>query len=168
MAINKIKVQGTTTWISDVPSTAWASCMEVVAGLKAGEEALCPMSLGELTRNREITEKSCISSDESFKAAGKMTYGDFTTELLFDPDDAAGQKALTDALDNNTPIMLGLEAPNADTSVGTTGASGTIIWTEAIVSGDTVGFPDNDFWAYSVTIAPYGGYFRCPMVPGTA
>ena len=161
MAINKFKVQGTKTWIADVPSTEWACCTEAIAGLRGGKEALCPVGLGELTRSRIVIEKACISSDESFKAGGKMTYGDFTTEFLFDPDDVAGQKALTDALDDNTPIVLGMESPDVNTSIVETDDSTTIIWTEALVSGDGIAYPENGFMGYSVTISPYGGYNRC-------
>ena len=168
MAINKIDVQGTTTWIADVPTTPWADCTEAIAGLKAGKEALCPQTLGDLTRTREIQEYSCISNNESVKAAGKMSYGDFTIELLFDNDDTEGQMKLYLALENNEPIMLGLEASDADTSAGELDASGTIVWTESLVSGDGISYPENGLVGYSVTLSPYGGYFRCAMVPGHA
>lgn len=167
MAINKMDVQGTTTWIADVPATPWADCTEAIAGLQAGVQALCPQTLGDLTRTREIQEYSCISNNDSVKSAGKMSYGDFTIELLFDNDDTAGQQKLYQALEDNTPIMLGLEGSDADTSAGETGASGTIVWTEAIVSGDGISYPENGLVGYSVTLSPYGGYHRCAMVPGT-
>ena len=155
MEIDKIDVQGTKTWIADVPATPWADCTEAVTGLLAGVEALCPQTLGDLTRTREIQEYGCISNNKSFKSAGKMSYGDFTLELLFDEGDTAGQQKLYDALEDNTPIILGLESPDSG------GVSGTIIWTEGLVSGDGVSYPENGLVGYSVTISPYGGYYRC-------
>ena len=164
MAIN---VQGTKTWVADVPGTPWADCAAAIAGLQAGAEALCTQSLGDLTRTREITEYGCISSNSSFKSAGKMSYGDITIELLFDNDDTAGQAALLAAMENNTPVALGFEADDADVSAGPTGASGTIVWTNALISGDTINYPTGGLIGYSVTLSAYGGYNRCAMVPGT-
>lgn len=165
--MKKTDVQGTRTFILDVPSTLWADCTEAIVAIQAGAEALCPQSLGELTRTREIQEYGCISSNESIKSAGKMSYGDFSMELLYDDEDMDGQQALFDALENNTPIILALESPNADTSAGETGASGSIVWTEALVSGDGIAYPENGLIGYSVTVSPYGGYNRCVSVPGT-
>ncbi len=115
-----------------------------------------------------MTELGCISSNDSVKAAGKIQYGDFTLELLYDPTDAAGQKVLTDAMDNNTPVIIAVEAPNADTTVGTTGASGDIIWSKCILTGDGIAYPDGSKMTYSVTTSPFGGFNRCPGVAGTA
>ena len=147
-------VQGTKTYILDVPATAWTDCSAAITAIQSGAEALCPQSLGDLTRSRNVTEYSCISSNDSRKSTGKITYGDFTIELLFDPSDAAGQKALYDAMENNTPIILAMESP------ATTG-NGDIVWTEALVSGDSISYPVDGLVGYSVTLAPYGGYTRC-------
>ncbi|RLA73553.1 MAG: hypothetical protein DRG30_06145 [Epsilonproteobacteria bacterium] len=151
-------VQGTKTYVLDVPSTAWADCTEAIAAIKAGTEALCPQTLGDLARTREITDYGCISSNDSTKSAGKLTYSDYTIELLFDMTDTDGQKGLYDAMENNTPIILAMESSNMITPL--TG-NGDIIWTEAIVSGDTISYPVNGKIGYSVTISPYGGYLRC-------
>ena len=157
MAINATDVQGTKVYIvSPVPTTDFASCTEAITAIHAGLQAMCPQSLGELTRTREITELGCISSNETIKAAGKMSYGDFTMELLLDMNDTAGQQALFDAMENNTPIILALEGPfeAPDTS-------GDIIWTKALMSGDGISYPDGSKVGYSVTLAPFGGYNRC-------
>ncbi|MCD6432521.1 MAG: hypothetical protein J7L21_00625, partial [Sulfurimonas sp.] len=94
--------------------------------------------------------------------------GDFTIELLFDPKDADGQGALFTAMENNTPVIIAMESPNADVSTGTTGASGDIVWTECLVSGDAISYPVDGLVGYSCTLAPYGGYTRCSGVAGTA
>ena len=161
-------VQGTTTWILDVPGTAYASCAIATPAILLGAEALCPQSLGDLARTRAITEYSCISSNDSTKAAGKISYGDFAIELLYAPDDVAGQTELFDAMEANTPIIIAMEADNADVSVGPTDAAGTMVWTEAYVSGDTIGYPVDGKMLYNVTLSPYGGYNRCPGIAGTA
>ena len=166
--MNSVDVQGTKTYIVDVPASEWADCTAAISAIHSGKEALCPQSLGDLARTRAVTEYSCISNNESVKSTGKISYADFTIELLFDPDDTAGQKALYDAMENNTAIILAMEADNADTSAGTNGASGDIVWTKARVSGDTLSYPVDGLVGYSVTIAPYGGYVRCADVAGTS
>jgi hypothetical protein len=60
-----------------------------------------------------------------------------------------------------------MESPNADTSGGTNGASGDIVWTEALVSGDTISYPADGLVGYNVTLSPYGGFNRCGAVAGT-
>ena len=157
MAINATDVQGTKVYILDVPATPFADCSAAVTAIQAGAQALCPQSLGEFTRSRESTELGCMSSNETLKATGKMTYGDFTMELLFDMADTTGQKKLFDAMEANTPVIIGVESPF--TSPNT---SGDIIWTEAIMTGDGISYPDGSKVGYSVTLAPYGGFQRCP------
>ena len=160
-------VQGTKVYILPVPATSYADCTAASTAIMAGDEALCPQSLGELTRTRAITEYSCISNNSSVKAAGKISYGDFSMELLYDQADTKGQQALLDAFENNTPIILALVADDADVTVGPKGAQGSLVWTEATVSGDGIAFPNDGLMGYNVTIAPYGGYNRCPAVAGT-
>lgn len=167
--MTSIQVQGTKTYIvAPVPGTDYTDCTAAITGIQAGAECLCPQSLGDLARSRAVTEYSCISSNDSSKSTGKLTYGDFSIELLFDPADVAGQKELFDAMEDNTPIIIAMESPNADISVGDTGASGDIVWTEALVSGDTMSFPVDGLVGYNVTLAPYGGFNRCATVAGTA
>ncbi len=160
-------VQGTKVFILPVPTTPFADCAAASLAILAGDEALCPQSLGELTRTRAITEYSCISNNSSVKAAGKISYGDFSMELLYDQADAAGQKVLFDAFEANTPVIIGLVADDADVSVGPTGAAGSLVWTEATVSGDGIAFPNDGLMQYNITISPYGGYNACGSIPGT-
>ena len=150
-----IDVQLTKTYILDVPSTDWADCPAAITAIQAGDEVLCPQALGELSRSRDITEVSCMSSNDSMKAAGKITYSDFTVEMLFDSEDTKGQKKLLDAFDSNTPIIIAVESPDSG------GKSGTIIWTKAIVSGDAISYPDGSKVGYTVTLSPYGRFNIC-------
>jgi hypothetical protein len=152
-------VQGTKTWITAVPATAWATPAAAVTALKAGKQALCTQALGDLVRTRAITEYSCIDTNSSSKSAGKMSYGDFDIELLFDPLDVAGQDALFDAMEANTPVAIGFESPYAS------GTNGVMVYTNAYVAGDTISRPVDGLVGYKVTVAPYGGYFRCPAAP---
>ena len=143
-------VQGTKVLIAAKPAQEWADCAAVKAGLHAGVEVLCPQSLGDLTRTRTMSENSCVSSNDSVKAAGKMSYADFQMELLFDMNDIDGQKKLLEAFESNKPVMVGLVAINGD-----------IIFTEALISGDGMAYPTDGLIGYNVTISPYNGFHKC-------
>ena len=163
-----IDVQGSKLFVIPVPSTPFADCTEAVTALKAGAEVICPLTLGEMSRTRPITELGCISSDETLKVAGKLSYGDFTTEMLLDETDVAGQKVLYDAMNDNTPIIIGIESPDMDDTLGTTDGNGTVVWTECLVSGDTISYPDGSKVGYSVTLSPFNGFNRCSSVASTS
>jgi len=154
-----VNVQGSTVYIIDVPATDWADCTAATTAILAGKKATCIQGFGDLSRTREIVEYSCQDSNSSDKAAGKMSYGDLEVKLLLDSKDTAGQKALYDALENNTPVIYAIESPN---KVATSGKSGDLIYTKCLVSGDKVGYPENGKITYDVTLSPYGGYLRCP------
>ena len=147
----KMNVQNTQLYVVDVPATAWADCTAAVTAIKAGKKAECIQAFGELSRTRDVKEYSCQDSNGSDKAAGKIAYGDITIGLLLDPENKTGQEALFNAMENNTAVVVGFESPE-----------GSIIWTEALVTGDKIGMPDGGRYLYDVTISPYGGFNRCP------
>ena len=158
MATN-VNVQGTSVYILDVPATAWTDCDKAVTAiLTSGKKASCLQAMGDLSRSRDIVEYSCQDNNNSSKAAGKISYGDFDLGLLLDTTDKTGQEALFNAMEANTPIIIAFEAPN---KAGSTGKSGDIIWTEAVIAGDKIGYPENGKVTYDVTISPYGGFTRC-------
>ena len=153
-----VNVQGTQVYILDVPATAWTDCDKAVTAILAGKKATCIQAFGDLSRTRDIVEYSCQDNNNSSKAAGKISYGDFDLGLLLDTTDKTGQEALFNAMESNTPIVIAFEAPN---KAATSGKSGDIIWTEAVIAGDKIGLPENGKYLYDVTISPYGGFTRC-------
>ena len=165
--MKQINVQGTKTFILDVPATDFADCTAAVTAILAGKEVGCTQALGDLVRTRAITEYSCINNNGSSKSAGKISYSDFDIEMLFDPDDTTGQKALLDAFESNTPIIFAYESPDIDTTAGTTKASGTIVWTKAILAGDAISYPVDGLVGYKVTVSPFDGFNICKAVAGT-
>ena len=155
MGVKSTDVQGTKTYIVDVPATKWADCAAAVTALEAGAEALCTQSIGNLTRSRDITEYGCMSSDESTKSAGSIKYGDTTIELLFDNDDATGQAALLKAFDDNESVIIGFKHSDGK----------TIVWSEGVLAGDEIAYPADGKVGYSVTVSWYGGFNRCTTTP---
>ena len=149
-------VQGTQAYILDVPATDWADCTAAVTAIKGGKKATCVQAYGSIERNRQVTSYTCQDSNDSEKAAGKMEYGDYTVSLLFKPDETEGQKSMRDALDNNTPIIFALEAPN------TGGKNGTVLWTKALVIGEKIDMPDSGKYLVDYTLSLFGGITTCP------
>jgi len=167
-AIKSIAVQGTKAYILPVPAAGFADCAAAVTGIMAGSAVICPQAFPEVSRSRSVTEKKCLSSNASSKTAGAISWGDGTFELMYSPDDTTGIKALADAFENNTPVIIGFMADYADTSVGAVGASGTLFWFETLITSEGIKFPDGDAWGLSYSISPYGILNKCPAVPGTA
>ncbi len=166
--IKSIAVQGTKAYILDVPAAGFADCAAAVTAIQGGAAVICPQAFPEIARSRAITEKKCLSSNASSKTAGAVSWGDGTFEVMYSPEDTTGIKKLTDAFENNTPVIIGFEADDADVAIGATGASGTVLWFEALVTSEGISFPDGDAWGLSFTISPYGILNKCPGVAGTA
>jgi len=52
--MNSINVQGTKTYILDVPATDFADCTAAITAIHAGKEIACTQALGDLIRQRAI------------------------------------------------------------------------------------------------------------------
>lgn len=159
--------QGTMIWIADVPAAGFADCPAAITAIKAGKLVGCPQSIGAIEETRAVTEYKCMSSNDTAKALGSITRGNIEIGLLFDPKDTAGQKALKDAWLANEEFIVGVELPDADTSTGSTGASGTIFWFAGSISGVSTGIVQDEAVTYTVTIEIASNVTECPMVPGT-
>jgi len=149
MGINLINSQGTTVYVVDVPGTAWTDCTAAVAAIKGGKVVGCPQSIGDISETRNVNEYKCLSSNESAKALGAISRGSLELGLLLDPDDTEGQGKLKQAFKDNTPVIIGVELPNAVTPK--TG-NGTIYWFEAGVSGVSTGITMDEAITYTVTL----------------
>jgi hypothetical protein len=168
MSIAKIDSQGIKVYAADIPSTPWADCTAAIAGIKAGDQIGCIQSIGDVSETRATTEYSCMTSDEATKSLGSITRAPFDIGLLFNPADTAGQAALKAAFSAKTNFIIGIEFNNADVSVGPTGASGTIYWFEAGVSGVATSMAKDEAVMYTATIEIMSIITECDMVPGTA
>ncbi len=163
-----INSQGTMVYVADVPLIPWADCTEAVAGIQSGSLVGCPQSLGDLAETRAMTEYKCLSSNDSAKALGAISRGSFDIGLLLDPEDTEGQEDLRSAFQTNTAVIIGIELPNADIALGEVGASGTVYWFEAKVSGVSASIALDAAITYTVTVEISSAITECPMVPGAA
>ena len=104
-----INSQGTTLYVSDIPTTPWATCGEAIAALKTSPKVRCPQSLGDIAETRATSEYKCLSSNESTKALGAISRSNFELQVLLDPEDMTGQRLLREHFKNNTEFVLGIE-----------------------------------------------------------
>ena len=148
--INAIDVQGTRLFLLDVPNPEWADCEAFKLALMKGIEVLCPQLIGELTRSRPTKKVRCMHPNMTKEIMGVVEYGQFSMEMFFDHADVLGQKKLTDAFDNKTPIVIVILSPDW-----------SAIFTYANVMKDGISFPDGSKVGYSVTVSPFGGFHRC-------
>jgi hypothetical protein len=166
--LNIIDSQGTMVYIVDVPTTPWTDCSDAIAAIQAGDLLGCPQSIGDLGESRNVTEYKCLSSDETAKSLGAISRGSMDLGVLLDPDDTSGQDALKTAFKSNTPVMIGIELSDADTSVGPVGASGTMYWFEGGVSAMTTSIALDEAVTGSFTVEISSEIIECPGIPGTA
>ena len=165
--INPINSQGTKIFVVAKPATAWADCTASATAILAGKQVLCPQSLGAIEQTRSVTEYKCLSSNDSKKILGAISRGSIDIGMLFDPTDTAGQKDLASAFENNTPVIIGIELPDADTKVGTKGAQGTIKWFEGGISSESIPIEMDTAILYNVTVEISSKVTTCPMIAGT-
>jgi len=105
MAIKTIQTQGTTISIG-------------------GQYIGCIQSIGTITESRNITEYTCIDSNDNTKAMGAISRGNLSIQVLFDPGDTEGQQALRDAFYNNVSFETIIEFSDMPAS-GTNGTKWT-------------------------------------------
>lgn len=175
MAINYLNSQGTKLFVLDETQAA------AITGTPATDSPLiadgtgtnsylvgCPQSIGAVEETRTVTEYRCMSTNDSAKALGAISRGSIEIGLLFDPTDTDGQDQLKTAFANNTLVGIGIELPDEDTSVGPTGAVGTIFYFEGGVSGVSVGIEQDAAVTYTVTVEISSDVTEYPMIAGTA
>ena len=103
-----IPSQGTTLYVSQLPSPEWVTCGEAIQALKASPVVNCPQSVGDIAETRTATEYKCLSSNETAKALGAVSRSAFDLQVLMDPNDMQGQRDLRIAFKNNSPIRMGI------------------------------------------------------------
>jgi len=95
MAINIVDTQGTKVYIVPV-GTDLSDATKIATAIATGKQIGCIQSIGSIDTTREVTEYSCLSSNEIAKSLGSTKAGSLEISLLFDAKDAAGQKDLRD------------------------------------------------------------------------
>ena len=77
---------------TSVAATTKAECTTAIATAKRIKNL---KTFGDIGGTRAVTESKFLSSDDSVKSMGSISYGNMPVECLFDPADADGQAVLS-------------------------------------------------------------------------
>ena len=123
---------------------------KIKTAIASGKKINCLMDLGDVSLgSRSVQEYTCMSSDNAFKSLGSVSLANVSPQLLFKPDDVAGQDDLRDMWDNNTRRVMVIVLNDQITP--TTG-NPTYITFEAAISSPTIGVAKDNAVMYNPTI----------------
>ena len=77
---------------TSVAATTKAECTTAIATAKRIKNL---KTFGDIGGTRAVTESKFLSSDDSVKSIGSISYGNMPAECLFDPADVDGQAVLS-------------------------------------------------------------------------
>tara|TARA_R110000772_G_scaffold5454_1_gene19458 strand:- start:12066 stop:12593 length:528 start_codon:yes stop_codon:yes gene_type:complete len=159
MAISVINSQGMKMFILDtaqaaaITGTPATDIPLIIEGTGTNSSLTgCPQSVGAIEETRAVTEYKCMSTNDTAKALGAIERGNIEIGLLFDPTDTLGQAELKAAFAANVIVGVGIELPDRDISIGSTGVSGTIFYFEGAISGVSTGIVQDEAVTYTVTV----------------
>ena len=101
MALTLTESQNTKVYLV-ATSVATSTAAEIKTAITGGKQIGCLQNLGDITTSRNVQEYKCLSSDETAKSLGSISLPNISLELLFDADDATGQKDIRDAYADNS------------------------------------------------------------------
>lgn len=149
MALSVVESQGTQAYLV-ATGTNVSSASNIATAISTAKQINCLLDLGDISLgSRSATEYTCMSSDNAFKSLGAVSLANFTPQLLYKPDDAAGQADLRDMWDNNTRRIMIIKLNDQITP--TTG-NPTYITMEVAVSNPTMGIAKDNAVQYSPTL----------------
>ncbi|MGJ0317717.1 hypothetical protein NG767_03090 [Aliarcobacter cryaerophilus] len=148
-ALSVVESQGTQAYL--IPTgTAITTAAEIKTALATAKKINCLMDIGDVSLgSKSVQEYTCMSSDNSFKSLGSVSLANITPQLLFKPDDTAGQDDLRDMWNDNTRRIMIIELNDQITP--TTG-NPTYITFEAAISSPTIGIAKDNAVMYNPTI----------------
>lgn len=149
MALTVVESQGTQAYLVAV-GTDVSDAAKVKTAIATAKQINCLLDLGDISLgSRSATEYTCMSSDAAFKSLGSVSLANVTPQLLYKPDDVAGQSDIRDMWTNNTRRIMILVLNDQITP--TTG-NPTSITFEAAISQPTIGIAKDNAVQYSPVI----------------
>ena len=147
--LSVVESQGTQAYLV-ATGTAVTTAAEIKTALAAAKQINCLLDLGDISLgSRSVQEYTCMSSDNAFKSLGSVSLANVTPQLLYKPDDVAGQADIRDMWTNNTRRIMILVLNDQITP--TTG-NPTSITFEAAISQPTIGIAKDNAVMYSPVI----------------
>lgn len=149
MALTVVESQGTQAYLVAV-GTDVSDAAKVKTAIATAKQINCLLDLGDISLgSRSVQEYTCMSSDNAFKSLGSVSLANVTPQLLYKPDDVAGQSDIRDMWTNNTRRIMILVLNDQITP--TTG-NPTSITFEAAISQPTIGISKDNAVMYNPTI----------------
>ena len=149
MALTVVGSQGTQAYLVAV-GTDVSDAAKVKTAIATAKQINCLLDLGDISLgSRSVQEYTCMSSDNAFKSLGSVSLANVTPQLLYKPDDVAGQSEIRDMWTNNTRRIMILVLNDQITP--TTG-NPTSITFEAAISQPTIGIAKDNAVQYSPVI----------------
>lgn len=149
MALTVVESQGTRAYLVAV-GTDVSDAAKVKTAIATAKQINCLLDLGDISLgSRSVQEYTCMSSDDAFKSLGSVSLANVTPQLLYKPDDVAGQSDIRDMWTNNTRRIMILVLNDQITP--TTG-NPTSITFEAAISQPTIGIAKDNAVQYSPVI----------------
>ena len=147
--LSVVESQGTQAYLV-ATGTAVTTAAEIKTALAAAKQINCLLDLGDISLgSRSVQEYTCMSSDNAFKSLGSVSLANVTPQLLYKPDDTAGQQDLRSMWENNTRRIMIIELNDQITP--TTG-NPTYITFEAAISSPAMGIAKDNAVQYSPTV----------------
>lgn len=147
--LSVVESQGTQAYLV-ATGTSVATAAEIKTALASAKQINCLLDLGDISLgSRSVQEYTCMSSDNAFKSLGSVSLANITPQLLFKPDDTAGQADLRDMWVNNTRRIMIIELND---QINPTTGNPTYITFEAAISQPTIGITKDNAVQYSPTI----------------
>ena len=149
MALTVVESQGTKAYLVAV-GTDVSDAAKVKTAIATAKQINCLLDLGDISLgSRSVQEYTCMSSDNAFKSLGSISLANVTPQLLYKPDDVAGQSDIRDMWTNNTRRIMIIVLNDQITP--TTG-NPTSITFEAAISQPTMGIAKDNAVMYNPTI----------------
>ena len=141
---------GTDLGYSDVTKRNDPAKVEAAISAASSKQINCLMDLGDISLGtRSVQEYTCMSSDNAFKSLGSTSLANITPQLLYKPDDVAGQADLRDMWDNKTRRIMIIVLND---EINPTSGNATSITFEAAISQPTLGVAKDNAVMYNPTI----------------
>lgn len=129
--------QGTKVYFVET-GTDVSTSAAIEAALATAKTVGCLQSDIDTTITRAVQEYKCLSSDDTTKSFGSISLPNFPINLLFDADNADGQKEIRDMFNDITKRIMIIELTDGDapySTIASTEAYPSTITFEVGVSG---------------------------------
>ena len=143
MAIPITDVQGTKVYLCAEGATVTTPA-NAATSIAAGKEVLFLQELGDISETKNVTTYAAISSNDTQKSIGSLSFGNFALNVLYDSADVKGQADMVDMWENDERRQIIIEMTDGATTP-------TYVTFEVALSTQTMSFPKDGAVMYNNT-----------------